>query len=100
MMKTFEDEALGSAFDEMRALGRKFSEEMLNHCHKVDTGEIDFRRLMVVATYRGVEMFRAQIGMNFIVYAVEVDAQNDLTLTIMFAGQHGRRNRSHPPAWH
>ena|SRR5271166_5111315 len=99
MMTTFEDKELGSAFDEMCALGRKFSEEMLCHCHKVDRGEIDFRKLLVFATYEGVEMFLAMIGQDFIVYAVEIDEQNNLTLTIMFAGQHGRSARAGLHSW-
>lgn len=89
MMKTFEGGALGDAFDEMVALGRDFAEDMLDHCHKVDCREIDHHRLLVFATYRSIEMFMAEVGGNFIVYAVELDAQNDLTLTIMFAGRHG-----------
>jgi hypothetical protein len=99
MMKTFEDETLGDAFDEMIALGPEFSAKMLGHCHRVDSRQIDHRGLLVFATYKGVEMFLAQIGANFIVYAVELDAQNDLTLTIMFAGQHGRPTTAGLHSW-
>ncbi|MBV8850684.1 MAG: hypothetical protein JOZ16_14000 [Methylobacteriaceae bacterium] len=73
--------------------------DMLRHCQRVESGQLDFRTLAVFATYGGVEMFQAAIGKNFVIYAVEVDPAGDLKVTIMFAGQHGIPLRSSTFVW-
>jgi hypothetical protein len=86
---TFEDNVLGSTCDELEALGRDFAEYVLRYLQDVFSGKIDHRGFMPFTSYLGVEMFLAQVGNRFIVFAVEMDDMNDLKISIMFAGQHG-----------
>jgi hypothetical protein len=86
----FEHAELGSACDELEALGWDFAEDLLLYLQKVLSKQIDHRKLMPFATYNGVEMFMAAMGGNeFAVFSVEIDTLGDLKVSIMFAG---RRN--------
>lgn len=86
---SFEDYRLGDAADELNALGAEFAADILLYCRKIHKRKVDYRRLRPFDVYRGVEMFQASIADKFIIFSVEYDAEDDLKLTIMFAGQHG-----------
>jgi hypothetical protein len=85
----FEDANLGSACDELEALGQNFAENLLGYLQQVLSKQIDYRRFEPFATYEGVEMFMAAMGgSEFAVFSVEIDTLGDLKVTIMFAGRH------------
>jgi hypothetical protein len=83
----FEDDQLGSACDELESLGPNFTERLLRYLQRVQSKNINHRKLMPFATYEGVEMFLATIENGFAVFAVEIDTLGDLKVSIMFAGR-------------
>jgi|SRR5262249_48638072 len=87
----FEDGPLGDVCDELQVLGAEFLEQILVHLQEVRTGQVDHRGLRPFCSYQGVEMFQAKIGAKFVVFAVELEKDGDLKISIMFAGQQGVR---------
>lgn len=95
----FEHGALGSAFDELELLGDEFWLDILAHCQKLQTGKLNYRWHKLFFDYKGVEMFHAAIGERFVIYAVEPEPGGGMTVTIMFAGRHGRQAKCGFSVW-
>ncbi|OAF04038.1 hypothetical protein AYJ54_24610 [Bradyrhizobium centrolobii] len=89
MLVSFEDPQLGDAADELEQLGHNFACEVLLYLQKVHCGSVDSRDLSPFYTYRGVEMFQAVSANKFVIFAVEFDDIDDVTVTLMLAGEHG-----------
>jgi hypothetical protein len=89
MMVSFDDPVLGDAAAELQSLGTNFACRILLYLQKVDSKQINSAHLKPFYTYLGVEMFLASTGNNLAIFAVELDPVGDLTITLMFAGQHG-----------
>lgn len=85
----FEHDRLGSAYDELEAMGLDFAADVLCFLQDVYTRKNDHRKFRPFAVYKGVEMFEAKLGDRVVVFSVEINPMNDLKITIMFAGQHG-----------
>ncbi|MET4262587.1 hypothetical protein QRQ56_26675 [Bradyrhizobium sp. U531] len=89
MLVSFEDPGLGDAADELEQLGHNFACEILLYLQKVHSGSVDSRDLLPFYTYRGVEMFHASAAAKFAIFAVEIDDDGDVTVTLMLAAEHG-----------
>jgi hypothetical protein len=96
---TFEHPELGSACDELEALGLDFVERVLLHLRDVYSGKIKYRTLATFDSYLGIEMFDARIGNKFVVFSVETDEMDDLKISILFAGEHGVAVRAGALSW-
>ncbi|RXG87329.1 hypothetical protein [Bradyrhizobium zhanjiangense] len=89
MLVSFEDPQLGDAADELEQLGHDFACEVLLYLQKIHSGSVDARNLSPFYTYRGVEMFQIFGGDKFAIFAVEIDGDGDVTVTLMLAAEHG-----------
>lgn len=89
MLVSFEDPQLGDAADELEQLGYNFACEVLLYLQKIQSGSVDVRDLSPFYTYRGVEMFQAFGANKFAIFAVEIDEDGDLAVTLMLAAEHG-----------
>ncbi len=87
-MMLFEDSSVGDAFEEMRSLGLPFAEEIMRDLSEIETRK-NHRTLAVWQTYNGIGLYLATKSPRFAVFAIEVDANDDIDITIMFAGHNG-----------
>lgn len=85
----FDVPGLGSATDELRTLGVEFTLHLLPHCQNVKTNPEVCENYQVYATYGGIDMYRALVGSQFAIYAVEAIDVGDVKISILFAGQYG-----------
>ncbi|OCX29115.1 hypothetical protein QU42_19460 [Bradyrhizobium sp. UASWS1016] len=99
MIVGFEDPNLGDASDELEKLGYDFATDVFIYLQKVVIGSVDFRTLAPFYTFNGIEMFQASMGSKFAIFAVEIDDMDDLTVTLMLAGEHGVRMTAGGHSW-
>lgn len=99
MFVSFEDPQLGDAADELEQLGHNFACEILLYLQKVHSGSVDSRDLLPFYTYRGVEMFHASAATKFAIFAVEIDDDDDVTVTLMLAAEHGVPMHTRGSSW-
>src|ERR1700730_2469933 len=85
----FEDARLGNATDELRNISEECAMSFLLYLQKVHQRQINDRKLKPFYTYHSVECFLAKMGDCIAVFAVEHD-DDDLKVSVMFAGVHGR----------
>ena len=95
----FEAQGLGCATDELRDLGKEFAFYVLRHCQNVKLKPGVHRQFQVYARYEEVDLYRAQIERKFAIYAVEQRDNDDVKVTIMFAGEDGRPVFSGEHVW-
>ncbi|UQR61335.1 hypothetical protein LRP30_30925 [Bradyrhizobium sp. C-145] len=89
MLVSFEDPQLGDAADELEQLGHDFACEVLLYLQKIHSGAVDARDLSPFYTYRGIEMFHAVGATKFAIFAIEIDDDGDVAVTLMLAAEHG-----------
>ncbi len=85
----FEDSALGSATSEFTRFSPKTADRFFRHLTRVASGKIDHWTLQEFTDYAGIPFYKAEIGGEIMIYAVEEQSLGDRKVTVMLCGKRG-----------
>ena len=85
----FEDTSLGSVKNELLDWKAEDVRHLLIHIINIQSGKANYRTNLVFLSYENIPLFKPEFGGNVAIYAVEELEEEDIKISILFAGRRG-----------